>query len=222
VALSTSAGPPLPERSLATLAFALAGSLLLHGALVALPRWKPRPAPAFAPLTAQLVAPPVVVPAAPPPTPAPVPEAAAPERARAEPTSSPVATREAPRKPAREPARSRAPSREAHPPPAPVPPLDPPRSAPEPMPQKDLQAVYERLAQDHQLYPEEAIKRGLSGEVVLIVEIGAGGRIVGASVATSSGHRILDDAALRAVRRLGGLGTGNAGRSFLLTIRFVP
>jgi protein TonB len=222
VALSTSVGPPLSERSLATLAFALAGSLLLHGALIALPRWKPRAAPDLASLTVRLVAPPVVVPAAPAPAPAPGPEAATPERARAEPPSPSAATREATRKSAREPERSRAPSREARPPPAPVPPLAQPRPAPEPMPQKDLQAVYERLAQDDQLYPEEAIRRGLSGEVVLIVEIGAGGRIVGASVATSSGHRILDDAALRAVRRLGGLGTGNAGRSFLLTIRFVP
>jgi protein TonB len=224
VALSTSGGPELPDRSLASLALALAASLLLHAALVTLPRWKPQPVPDTTSLTVRLAeAPPAVVaPPPPPPTPAAPPPEAAAESPPPEVTQPPAPPRAAVRKSAREPERSRAPGREAPPPPlVPVPPPAP-RPAPEPMPQRDLQAVYERLAQDDQLYPEEAIKRGLSGDVVLIVELDAAGRILGASVATSSGHRILDDAAVRAVRRLGALGAANADRSFLLTIRFVP
>lgn len=226
MALSTGAGPPFPDRSPATLGLALAGSLLLHGALIALPRWTARPAPEIAPLAVRLLPPPAVVAPAPLPAPPVRPEATPPEaRPPARPAtlpSPPVPPREAMKKPPAEPPRPPRTSREEPAPLVPVPPPAAPKPAPEPLPRKDLEAVYERLAQDDQLYPEEAIRRGLSGEVVLVVEIGAAGRIVAASVATSSGHRILDDAALRAVRRLGALGAGNAGRSFLLTIRFVP
>jgi protein TonB len=51
-------------------------------------------------------------------------------------------------------------------------------------------------------YPEEARQLGLEGMVVLALDISAEGRVVKASVQTSSGYRILDDAALRDARSL--------------------
>jgi protein TonB len=70
------------------------------------------------------------------------------------------------------------------------------------------------------LYPSEALRRGLEGEVTILVEIGDGGRILGASVASGSGHPLLDDAAVRAVRKLGTLGPSTANRTILLPVRF--
>lgn len=76
-----------------------------------------------------------------------------------------------------------------------------------------------RLAET-QFYPQEAIDRGIEGEVVLVIEVGEGGRIVDASVATSSGHRILDDAAVRAARRIGTISGASPGKAFLLRVPF--
>ena len=70
------------------------------------------------------------------------------------------------------------------------------------------------------LYPPEALKRGLEGEVVLMLELDERGRIVAASVASGSGHALLDEAALRAARRLGALGPSVAGKAILLPVRF--
>jgi len=69
-------------------------------------------------------------------------------------------------------------------------------------------------------YPPEAVARGLEGEAILLLELGDDGRIVGASLAASSGHRILDEAALAAARRLGSLGPAAAGRTVLFPVRF--
>ncbi|HSO05623.1 MAG TPA: TonB family protein [Pelomicrobium sp.] len=94
-----------------------------------------------------------------------------------------------------------------------------PRPKPEPMAPQELGATYQRLAETL-LYPEEAVRRGLQGETVLLLEVGADGRIAAASVASSSGHPILDEAALRAVRLLGALGPASAGKAVLLPVRF--
>lgn len=124
---------------------------------------------------------------------------------------------------------------------APHDPLEPPRRkpprkipsqprAPEPSPEKrSIQAQWlptaqlgetlERLS-EVLLYPPEALRRGLEGEVVLLVELGEGGRIVGASVASSSGHPLLDEAALKAVGRLDALNPASAGKAILLPVRF--
>lgn len=67
-------------------------------------------------------------------------------------------------------------------------------------------------------YPPEAVARGLEGEVVVAVEVDASGRIVDASVVAGSGHALLDEAALRAVQRVGRL--PGAARRFLLPVRF--
>ena len=50
-------------------------------------------------------------------------------------------------------------------------------------------------------YPTAAREQGLEGVVVLGVLVGVNGRAVEISVRTSSGARVLDDAAVDAVRR---------------------
>jgi protein TonB len=70
------------------------------------------------------------------------------------------------------------------------------------------------------LYPADALRRGLEGEVVILVELGEDGRILEASIASGSGHPTLDDAAVRAVKRLGTLGPASAHKSILLPVRF--
>jgi protein TonB len=70
------------------------------------------------------------------------------------------------------------------------------------------------------LYPPEAVRRGLEGEVVVMLELDAAGRIVAASVASGSGHAILDEAALRAALQLGALGPSVGGKAVLLPVRF--
>jgi protein TonB len=51
------------------------------------------------------------------------------------------------------------------------------------------------------VYPKDALDGGLEGRVSLTVTIAADGSVSGVSVAKSSGHTILDDAAVRAVKR---------------------
>jgi protein TonB len=52
-------------------------------------------------------------------------------------------------------------------------------------------------------YPAAARRRGLSGTVHLELDIEASGAIARVSLARSSSHRVLDEAALEAVRGLG-------------------
>lgn len=51
------------------------------------------------------------------------------------------------------------------------------------------------------VYPAEAVRRGLEGEVLLRIRIGTGGSPGEIRVAKSSGARILDEAARRGVVR---------------------
>ena len=85
--------------------------------------------------------------------------------------------------------------------------------------QQELAETMTRLSET-MLYPSEALRRGLEGEVVIIVELGAGGRIIDAGVASGSGHAMLDEAAVRAVLKLGTLGNSSANRTILLPVRF--
>ncbi len=68
-------------------------------------------------------------------------------------------------------------------------------------------------------YPPEAITQGLEGEVLVLMIIGESGQVAAARVETSSGYRVLDDAALRAVRALRSL-PADAPRETLLPVRF--
>lgn len=54
-------------------------------------------------------------------------------------------------------------------------------------------------------YPPEAVAKGLEGEVRLLLTLDANGAIRGAQVAAGSGHRILDEAAVRAAFAMGSL-----------------
>ena len=68
-------------------------------------------------------------------------------------------------------------------------------------------------------YPEEAIARGLEGEVLVLMIIDESGRVVASRLEQGSGHRVLDDAALHAVRSLRSL-PSDAPREALLPVRF--
>jgi protein TonB len=107
----------------------------------------------------------------------------------------------------------------AKPRPKPRPKERPVEKKPEPLEGQQLDDALAQLA-DKLLYPPEAIKQGLEGETLLVLDVGAGGRIAMASIAASSGHPVLDQAALRAVRQVGSLSPTLAGRSILLPVRF--
>ena len=94
----------------------------------------------------------------------------------------------------------------------PLPPLAPRR----------LQGSSLRRAQtalsEHLFYPPAAVAQGLEGEVILLLVLADGGKLISATVARSSGHALLDQAALDAARRIGAL-PGNP-RQTLFPVRF--
>lgn len=76
-----------------------------------------------------------------------------------------------------------------------------------------------KLNERGQFYPPEAIARGLEGEVLVLIIISESGQVTAARIEQSSGHRLLDDAALNAVRSLRSL-PADAPREALLPVRF--
>lgn len=74
-----------------------------------------------------------------------------------------------------------------------------------PAPRAAAEASAQRKLSEHVYYPPEAVARGLQGEVRLLVALDRGGNIVQAKVIVSSGHAILDQAALRAAYAIGHL-----------------
>jgi protein TonB len=98
-------------------------------------------------------------------------------------------------------------------------PSDPRTRTAERLSPQELNETLTRLSET-MLYPSEALRRGLEGEVVILVELGPEGRINNAAIASGSGHALLDDAAVRAVRKLGSLGPSTANRTILLPVRF--
>lgn len=97
-----------------------------------------------------------------------------------------------------------------------------PRDKPAPSIKTWDQAVARQLKQLNdrkQYYPLEAIQLGLQGEVLVLVIIDENGNITAARVEESSGHRILDEAALRNVRTIRSL-PSDAPREALLPLRF--
>lgn len=83
--------------------------------------------------------------------------------------------------------------------------IPPRRSAPP----RTLQGSSLRRAQtvlsEHLFYPPEAVARGLEGEVLLLLTLSERGQLVSATIARSSGHALLDQAALDAARSIGSL-----------------
>ena len=57
----------------------------------------------------------------------------------------------------------------------------------------------------HLFYPPEAVAQGLEGDAILLLILADGGQVVDASIARSSGHALLDQAALDAARQIGTL-----------------
>lgn len=68
-------------------------------------------------------------------------------------------------------------------------------------------------------YPPEAIARGLEGQALVLLFLDASGNAVAARLEASSGHALLDDAAVRAARTLRAL-PDSAPREALLPVRF--
>jgi len=52
------------------------------------------------------------------------------------------------------------------------------------------------------IYPRECIRKGQQGEVILLVQVSADGDVLSVEVQQSSGHRLLDRAAVKSVERL--------------------
>lgn len=85
-------------------------------------------------------------------------------------------------------------------------------------PRKSVVTARRKLA-EHVYYPPEAIRLGLEGEVRLLLTLATDGTITDASLAASSGHELLDQAALRAARAMGRL-IGADRRELLLPVVF--
>lgn len=70
----------------------------------------------------------------------------------------------------------------------------------------------------HLFYPPEAVARGLEGEVILLLTLTETGQLAKVEIARSSGHTLLDQAALAAAQQLGAL-PGNT-RQTLFPVSF--
>ncbi len=103
-------------------------------------------------------------------------------------------------------------AREQSPPALPPPPPNPaPAKAHQPSPvpasksPDQAEALAQRKLARHIYYPPEAVARRLEGEVRVLLVLDAEGRVSDATLAASSGHAILDEAAIKAVVAMGRL-----------------
>lgn len=132
----------------------------------------------------------------------------------ATPATPPLSLPEPPKPAAAEVAKASAPEKPAKSPPEPKPAAKTPTSW--------TQAVREHLKKldaAGQFYPAEAIAQGLQGQVDVLLIIDETGKVAAARVEQGSGHAILDEAALRAVRSLQSL-PADAPRQVVLPVRF--
>lgn len=83
----------------------------------------------------------------------------------------------------------------------------------------EVQKQFKKLDERGLFYPPEAIARGLQGEVLVLLFLNEAGEVAAARVEQGSGHTVLDEAALRAVRSLRSL-PADAPRESLLPVRF--
>jgi len=61
-------------------------------------------------------------------------------------------------------------------------------------------------------YPSDAVRRKLEGDTMLRIKINSAGKVIVVAVVKSSGHRILDQAAIAAVRTWRGQPARRGGR----------
>jgi TonB family protein len=101
--------------------------------------------------------------------------------------------------------------------PAVPPPPTFPAPKPKPLRGKALATATAALSQE-MFYPREAIERGLEGRVILLLHLDPAGRVQAVEVASSSGHGLLDNAALQAAGRLTAI--GGSARQVLLPVDF--
>lgn len=102
---------------------------------------------------------------------------------------------------------------------APAVPPTPTFSASKPKPLRGQALTTATAALSKELfYPREAIERGLEGRVILLLHLDPVGRVQAAEVASSSGHALLDAAAVQAAGKITAL-AGNA-RQVLLPVDF--
>lgn len=87
-----------------------------------------------------------------------------------------------------------------------------------PAPRTPEEAAQRKLS-EVLFYPPEAVAHGLEGEVRLLLTLDGDGAIRDVQVAASSGHRILDDAAIKAVRLMGSLPDADV-RELILPVVF--
>ncbi len=116
-------------------------------------------------------------------------------------------------------------------PPQPAAAEKPAKAKPEPKPEVKSQPrapqTWTQTVREHlkkldaagQFYPAEAIAQGLQGQVDVLLIIDETGKVTAARVEQGSGHPILDEAALRAVRSLQSL-PADAPRQVVLPVRF--
>ena len=85
--------------------------------------------------------------------------------------------------------------------------------------QDEIRQQFRKQHERQEFYPVEAIRQGIEGEALVLVMLDPNGQVSAARIEESSGHRILDDAALRAVRALRSL-PADVPRETLLPVRF--
>ena len=108
-----------------------------------------------------------------------------------------------------------------------IPVEEPPPPPPSPTPAKqstkdtlkrDVQIARKKLSKT-QFYPPEAIAQNIEGDVRLIIKLSDSGSVDDVIVASSSGHAILDNAAIKAAYAMGKL-TGVTSRELILPVIF--
>jgi protein TonB len=100
----------------------------------------------------------------------------------------------------------------------PVPPKPEDAGSRRPAPRRPMASAQRKLS-EVLFYPPEARARGLEGEVRLLLTLDANGAIQDAQVAAGSGHRILDEAAVKAAFAMGRLPDADA-REVILPVVF--
>ncbi len=83
---------------------------------------------------------------------------------------------------------------------------------------REVQTAQRKLSQ-HLFYPPEAVAGGIEGEVRLILKLSPDGAIEDISIAASSGHAMLDNAAVKAAYAMGKL-PGITSRELILPVIF--
>ncbi|MBK6630521.1 MAG: TonB family protein [Betaproteobacteria bacterium] len=87
-----------------------------------------------------------------------------------------------------------------------------------PAPRTPEEAAQRKLS-EVLFYPPEAVARGIEGEVRLLLTLDRDGRLLDAQVAAGSGHRMLDEAAVKAAFAMGSLPEAGA-REVILPVVF--